>query len=102
MVGQNPKFLFVSTAPTIEWREHTGKQNQGEIMSNEPMNATIDSNDENENDAVASGGKQTPLNPADRKTGSGTSMETQEGAGPEAPGARSETPGSPNQGTESR
>lgn len=71
-------------------------------MSNEPINATIDSNDEQENDAVASGGKQTPLKPSERKTGQGTSADTRDGAEAEAPGARSETPGAPNQGTESR
>ena len=66
------------------------------------MNATIDSNDTQENDAVASGGKQTPLKPSERKTGQGTSAAVKDGAEPEAPGARSETPGAPNQGTESR
>ena len=72
-------------------------------MSNEPINATIDSSEEQQsNDAVASGGKQTPLDPAQRKTGQGTSMDTRDGAAPEAPGARSETPGAPNQGTEAR
>lgn len=66
-------------------------------MSNEPINATIDS-DDGENTAVASGGQQTPLDPEQRKTGRGTSMDTRDGAEAEAPGARSDTPGSPNQG----
>ncbi|GAB4527256.1 MAG: hypothetical protein Tsb0014_07890 [Pleurocapsa sp.] len=52
---------------------------------------------------TASGGKQTPMEPAARKTGQGTSQDTRSGAEPEAPGAKnSDTPGDPNQGTEAR
>lgn len=67
-------------------------------MNTESIKTEIDSNKEQENNAFASGGKQTPLKPSERKTGSGTSMETRDGAEAEAPGARSNTPGAPNPG----
>lgn len=52
---------------------------------------------------VAEGGKQTPINPTERKTGQGTSQDIRSGAEPEAPGAKNaEVPGDPNQGTEAR
>ncbi|MEL6578348.1 MAG: hypothetical protein AAFQ14_01240 [Cyanobacteria bacterium J06621_12] len=52
---------------------------------------------------VASGGKQTPVDPSQRKTGQGTSQESRSGAEAEAPGAKNaSTPGDPNQGTEAR
>ncbi|MEL6930255.1 MAG: hypothetical protein AAFO95_16690 [Cyanobacteria bacterium J06600_6] len=52
---------------------------------------------------VADGGKQTPLDPTQRKTGQGASQETLSGAAPEAPGSKNaDVPGSPNQGTEAR
>jgi len=52
---------------------------------------------------VASGGKQTPVDPSQRKTGQGTSQEARSGAEAEAPGAKNaSTPGDPNQGTEAR
>ena len=48
-------------------------------------------------------GKQTPLNPTERKTGQGASQDTRSGAEPEAPGAKnSDVAGDPNQGTEAR
>ncbi len=50
---------------------------------------------------AADGGYQTPVDPEQRLTGQGVKQETKNAA-PEAPGARSETPGSPNQGTEAR
>lgn len=52
---------------------------------------------------TASGGKQTPIEPTERKTGQGTSQDVNSGAEPEAPGAKNaDTPGDPNQGTEAR
>ena len=52
---------------------------------------------------TADGGKQTPVDPSQRKTGQGTSQDTRSGAEPEAPGAKnSDVPGDPNQGTETR
>lgn len=52
---------------------------------------------------TAEGGKQTPVNPTERKTGQGTSQDTRSGAEPEAPGGKNaEIPGDPNQGTEAR
>lgn len=52
---------------------------------------------------TADGGKQTPIEPTERKTGQGTSQDTRSGAEPEAPGAKNaDTPGDPNQGTEAR
>ena len=52
---------------------------------------------------AADGGKQTPINPSERKTGQGTSQETRSGAEPEAPGSKNtDVAGSPNQGTEAR
>lgn len=52
---------------------------------------------------TADGGKQTPIDPSQRKTGQGTSQKTSSGAEPEAPGSKnSDVPGSPNQGTEAR
>lgn len=52
---------------------------------------------------TADGGKQTPINPSERKTGQGTSQDTRSGAEPEAPGAKNTgNPGDPNQGTEAR
>ena len=50
---------------------------------------------------AADGGFQTPVDPEQRLTGQGVKQETKNAA-PEAPGARSETPGAPNQGTEAR
>jgi hypothetical protein len=59
---------------------------------------------ENENsEPTASGGKQTPIDPASRRTGQGAQMNVKEGAAPEAPGTDNpQTEGDPNQGTESR
>ena len=51
---------------------------------------------------AADGGKQTPVDPKQRKTGQTTNQETQSGAEPEAPGAGGSVPGSPNQGTDAR
>lgn len=52
---------------------------------------------------TADGGKQTPMNPSQRRTGQGTNQDNHSGAEPEAPGAKNAaTPGDPNQGTESR
>ena len=52
---------------------------------------------------AAEGGKQTPINPSERKTGQGTSQSTRDGAEAEAPGSKNtEVPGDPNQGTEAR
>ena len=51
---------------------------------------------------VADGGMQTPVKPGQRKTGQEASIDTREGAEPEAPGARNEVAGDPNQGTEAR
>lgn len=51
---------------------------------------------------VASGGKQTPLEPALRRTGQGSAMDTRN-ANPDAPGTDNpRVEGDPNQGTESR
>jgi len=52
---------------------------------------------------AADGGKQTPVNPSERKTGQGTSQSTSSGAEPEAPGSKnSDVAGDPNQGTDAR
>lgn len=48
------------------------------------------------------GGKQTTVDPATRRTGSGTKTDTRPGAKPEAEGDSNIVEGSPNQGTESR
>ncbi len=56
-----------------------------------------------ENTPTADGGKQTPVEPSQRKTGQGASQDTSSGAESEAPGSKnSDTPGDPNQGTEAR
>jgi hypothetical protein len=68
-------------------------------MNNKPANSTSDNSDNQGDKSSIDGGKQTPLKGSERKTGKGTNMDTREGAAPEAPGARSNTPGSPNQGT---
>jgi len=51
---------------------------------------------------VADGGLQTPLNPKERKTGQESGLDTRDGSEPEAPGARNDVAGDPNQGTEAR
>jgi photosystem I subunit 4 len=53
---------------------------------------------------TASGGKQTPVEPGARRTGTDArSTDAREGAKPEAPGDKNvDTPGDPNQGTETR
>lgn len=64
-------------------------------MDNTPKNE--------EGTPVADGGKQTPIDPSQRKTGQGASQEVSSGAEAEAPGAKNAaTPGDPNQGTEAR
>ena len=55
-----------------------------------------------ESTPTADGGKQTRMDPMQRKTGQETSEDTRSGAAPEAPGARNEVPGDPNQGTDAR
>jgi photosystem I subunit IV len=50
----------------------------------------------------ASGGKQTPLDPMQRKTGQEAQTPVRPGAGPESPGTEDNVAGSPNQGTDSR
>lgn len=64
----------------------------------------MDNSNEKENvTPTADGGKQTPIEPAQRKTGQGTSQDTLSGSEPEAPGSKNtDTPGDPNQGTEAR
>jgi len=52
---------------------------------------------------TADGGKQTPMNPSERKTGQGTDQDTRSGAEADAPGSKNTgAPGDPNQGTEAR
>jgi photosystem I subunit 4 len=52
---------------------------------------------------AASGGKQTTLDPATRRTGQGSSEDVRPGAAPEAPGTDNpRIEGDPNQGTEAR
>jgi photosystem I subunit IV len=52
---------------------------------------------------TASGGKQTPIDPALRRTGQGASTETRGAAAADAPGTDNpRVEGDPNQGTESR
>jgi photosystem I subunit 4 len=52
---------------------------------------------------TASGGKQTPLDPAQRRTGQGAATPTRPGAAADAPGTDNpRVEGDPNQGTESR
>lgn len=59
--------------------------------------------DSQEKTPTADGGKQTPINPSERKTGQGTSQNTSSGAEAEAPGSKNtDTPGDPNQGTDAR
>lgn len=61
------------------------------------------SSDQEQANPTADGGKQTPLDPGERKTGQGTSQDTRSGAEAEAPGAKNtDTSGDPNQGTEAR
>ena len=63
----------------------------------------MDNTPENEKETpTASGGKQTKLDPKQRKTGMGTNEDTRDGAEAEAPGARNDVPGDPNQGTDAR
>ncbi|MBE9177088.1 photosystem I reaction center subunit IV [Oculatella sp. LEGE 06141] len=53
--------------------------------------------------AAASGGKQTTIEPATRRTGQGGGTETRKGAAAEAPGTDNPSvEGDPNQGTEAR
>lgn len=52
--------------------------------------------------SAASGGKQTTLEPATRRTGQGTMSDTRPGAKSDAPGGSSVIEGDPNQGTEAR
>ncbi|PSB08767.1 hypothetical protein C7B62_15495 [Pleurocapsa sp. CCALA 161] len=68
------------------------------------MENTPSKEENKEGTPVADGGKQTTLDPAQRKTGQGSNQDTRPGATPEAPGSNknAETPGSPNQGTEAR
>ena len=62
-----------------------------------------DSTEREQTTPTADGGKQTPIEPSQRKTGQGTSQDTRDGAEPEAPGAKnSDVAGDPNQGTEAR
>lgn len=63
-------------------------------MDNKPKNE--------EGTPAASGGKQTPVDPMQRRTGQGSSQGVRDGAEEEAPGTNSNTPGSPNQGTDVR
>ena len=63
-------------------------------MDNTPKNE--------EGTPAASGGKQTPIDPMQRRTGQGSNQPTRDGAEEEAPGNNSSTPGSPNQGTDAR
>ncbi len=52
---------------------------------------------------TASGGKQTPIDPAQRRTGQGAATDTKAGAAADAPGTDNpRIEGDPNQGTESR
>jgi photosystem I subunit 4 len=52
---------------------------------------------------TASGGKQTPIDPALRRTGQGAAMDAKPSAAPEAPGTDNpRVEGDPNQGTEAR
>lgn len=52
---------------------------------------------------VASGGKQTPIDPSLRRTGQGASADVRPGAASEAPGTDNpRIEGDPNQGTEAR
>ena len=61
------------------------------------------STEKNQATPTAEGGKQTPIDPTERKTGQGTSQDTRSGSESEAPGAKNATtPGDPNQGTEAR
>ena len=63
----------------------------------------MDNTPKNEEETpVASGGKQTPIDPMQRRTGQGTSQDVRDGAEEEAPATNSNTPGSPNQGTDAR
>ena len=59
---------------------------------------------DSEKTPAADGGKQTPVDPMQRRTGQGArSADTADGAEPEAPGNKNtDVPGSPNQGTEAR
>jgi photosystem I subunit 4 len=52
---------------------------------------------------TASGGKQTPIDPKQRRTGQGANLDVREEAASEAPGTDNpQVEGDPNQGTESR
>lgn len=65
-------------------------------MDNTPEN--------NQATPVADGGKQTPVEPSARRTGTDArSSDVRDGAEAEAPGNKNtDTPGDPNQGTEAR
>ena len=67
-------------------------------------NNILKMSDSQDKTPTADGGKQTPINPTERRTGQGARNEdTRSGAEPEAPGNKNtDTPGSPNQGTEAR
>lgn len=52
--------------------------------------------------AAAPGGKNTPVDPAIRKTGQGTDTGAKQTAKPETPGGTTAVEGDPNQGTEAR
>ncbi|WP_036478231.1 hypothetical protein [Myxosarcina sp. GI1] len=61
-------------------------------------------NTENQqSEPTASGGKQTPVDPTQRRTGQGADTDARENAAPEAPGTDNpQVEGDPNQGTEAR
>ena len=63
----------------------------------------MDNKPKNEKETpVADGGLQTPVNEMQRKTGQESGLDTRDGAEAEAPGARNDVAGDPNQGTDAR
>ena len=58
--------------------------------------------EKDQKEPLADGGLNTTINPMQRKTGQTSSEDTRDGAEAEAPGARNDVAGDPNQGTDAR
>ncbi len=77
--------------------------NTNNFAMNELVEVSAPSPKAGQTTPVASGGKQTPLDPALRRTGQGAEMDVRPGAAADAPGTDNpRIEGDPNQGTESR
>lgn len=77
--------------------------NTNNFALNELVEVKAPTESEKKSTYAASGGKQTPIDPALRRTGQGASMGVRPGAAAEAPGTDNPvTEGDANQGTDSR